>query len=154
MRHPINEDGASMSMEESDTDALRNAVQLLEYASLAARLANMIGKPVELLGKALPAGASQAIATATTKSLEAALKVALLTIRGGQQESSQLLHRALARSYGIPGGAFGIFSLPIELPVSTIIILRSILDIARGEGENLNDPESALSCIDRKSTRL
>jgi hypothetical protein len=148
MRHPINEDGASMSMEKSDTDALRNAVQLLEHASLAARLADMIGKPVELLGRALPAGASQAIATATTKSLEAALKVALLTIRGGPQESSQLLHRALAVASGAAGGAFGIFSLPLELPVSTIIILRSILDIARGEGENLTDPESALSCIE------
>ncbi len=135
-------------MEKSDTDALRNAVQLLEHASLAARLANMIGKPVELLGRALPAGASQAIATATTKSLEAALKVALLTIRGGPQESSQLLHRALAVASGAAGGAFGIFSLPLELPVSTIIILRSILDIARGEGENLTDPESALSCIE------
>src|ERR1039458_4763278 len=148
MRHPINEDDASMSMEKSDTDALRNAVQLLEHASLAARLSNMIGKPVELLGRALPAGASQAIATATTKSLEAALKVALLTIRGGPQESSQLLHRALAVASGAAGGAFGIFSLPLELPVSTIIILRSILDIARGEGENLTDPESALSCIE------
>ena len=50
------------SMDKSDTDALRNAVQLLEHPSLAARLANMIGKPVELLGRALPAGASQAIA--------------------------------------------------------------------------------------------
>src|SRR5450830_1124105 len=148
MRHPINEDGASMSMEKSDTDALRNAVQLLEHASLAARLANMIGKPVELLGRALPAGASQAIATATTKSLEAALKVALLTIRGGPQESSQLLHRALAVASGAAGGAFGIFSLPLELPVSTIIILRSILDIARSEGENLADPEATLSCVE------
>jgi hypothetical protein len=35
-------------MDKSDTDALRNAVQLLEHPSLAARLANMIGKPVEL----------------------------------------------------------------------------------------------------------
>ena len=150
MRHPINEDGASMSMEKSDTDALRNAVQLLEHASLAARLANMIGKPVELLGRALPAGASQAIATATTKSLEAALKVALLTIRGGPQESSQLLHRALAVASGAAGGAFGIFSLPLELPVSTIIILRSILDIARGEGENLEHFSFGLNRILRR----
>ena len=82
------------------------------------------------------------------KSLEAALKVALLTIRGGPQESSPLLHRALAVASGATGGAFGIFSLPLELPVSTIIILRSILDIARSEGENLTDPESALSCIE------
>ena len=135
-------------MDKSDTDALRNAVQLLEHPSLAARLANMIGKPVELLGRALPAGASQAIATATTKSLEAAVKVALLTIRGGPQASSQMLHRALAVASGAAGGAFGILSLPLELPVSTIIILRSILDIARSEGENLADPESSLSCVE------
>lgn len=44
-------------MDKGDIDALRNAVQLLEHASLAARLANMIGKPLELLGRALPAGA-------------------------------------------------------------------------------------------------
>jgi len=135
-------------MDKSDTDALRDAVRLLEHASLAARLANMIGKPVELLGRALPAGASQAIATAATKGLEAALKVALLTIRSGPQESSQLLHRTLAVASGAAGGAFGIFSLPLELPVSTIIILRSILDIARSEGENLDDPEAALSCVE------
>lgn len=137
-----------MPIDKGDIDALRNAVQLLEHASLAARLANMIGKPVELLGRALPAGASQAIATATTKSLEAALKVALLTIRGGPQESSQLLHKAMAVASGAAGGAFGIFSLPLELPVSTIIILRSILDIAQSEGENLADPESTLSCVE------
>ena len=135
-------------MDKSDIDALRDAVQLLEHASLTARIANMVGKPVELLGRALPAGATQAIATATTKSLEAALKVALLTIRNGPQENSRLLHRTLAVASGAAGGAFGIFSLPLELPISTIIILRSILDIARSEGENLTDPESTLSCVE------
>lgn len=137
-----------MTMDKSDIDALRDAVQLLEHASLTARIANMVGKPVELLGRALPAGATQAIATATTKSLEAALKIALLTIRNGPQENSRLLHRTLAVASGAAGGAFGIFSLPLELPISTIIILRSILDIARSEGENLTDPESTLSCVE------
>src|SRR5450830_465192 len=137
-----------MRIDKDDADALRNAVKLLENPSLAARLTNMVGKPVGLMSKALPAGASQAIAAATTKSLEAALKVALLTIRSQPQESSQLLHRALAVASGAAGGVFGIFSLPLELPVSTIIILRSILDIAKSDGENLTDPESALSCIE------
>jgi hypothetical protein len=135
-------------MDKNDTDALRNAVRLLEHPSLAAHLTNMVGKPVELMSQALPAGASKAIAEATTKSLEAALKVALLTIRNEPQESSQLLHRALAVASGATGGAFGIISLPLELPVSTIIILRSILDIARSEGENLTNPESTLSCVE------
>ena len=137
-----------MAIDKADIDALRAAVQLLEHPSLAARLTSLVGKPVELMGRALPVGASQAIATATTKSLEAALKVALLTIRNKPQERSQLLHRALAVASGAAGGAFGIVSLPLELPVSTIIILRSILDIARSEGENLTDPEATLSCIE------
>ncbi len=137
-----------MLPDKHDADALQTAVKLLEHPSLAARLTNMVGKPVELLGRALPAGASQAIATATTKCLEAALKVALLTIRNRPQESSQLLHKTLAVASGAAGGAFGIFALPIELPVSTIIILRSILDIAQSKGENLTDPEATLSCME------
>lgn len=148
MTHSISEDGASTSIDNSDADALCKAIQLLEHASLAARLANIIGKPVELLGRALPAGASQVIVRATAKSLKAALRVALLTIRTGPDESSQFLHRTLAAASGALGGAFGVFSLPLELPISTVIILRSILDIARSEGENLTDPKSTLSCIE------
>jgi hypothetical protein len=62
-----------MPINNDDIDTLRDAVRLLEHPSLAARLTNMLGKPVELMSRALPAGASQAIAAATTKSLEAAL---------------------------------------------------------------------------------
>jgi hypothetical protein len=45
--------------------------------------------------------------------------------------ASQLLHKALATASGAAGGAFGLAALPFELPVSTIIMLRSIADIAR-----------------------
>ena len=132
----------------TDLELLRKAVQWLEHPSFAVRLTTMVGKPIDLLGKALPKGASNAIATATAKSLQVALKVALTTISNEPQASSRLLHKALAIASGAAGGAFGISSLPVELPVSTIIMLRSILDIARSEGENLADPESALSCIE------
>lgn len=136
------------AMSPTDLDALRRAVRYLERPSLAARLTSMVGKPVDLVGKALPKGASHAIATATTKSLQVALKIALTTIRNEPQESSILLHKALAVASGAAGGAFGLSSLPIEVPISTIIMLRSILDISRSEGENLRDPEAALSCIE------
>ena len=36
---------------------------------------------------------------------------------------------------------------PMELPISTVIMLRSMGDIARAEGEDLRDPETALSCL-------
>jgi hypothetical protein len=107
----------------------------------------MVGKPIELIGQALPASASQAIATATSKGLEAALNVALRTMRRTPGAASQLLHKALATASGAAGGAFGLATLAFELPVSTIIMLRSIADIARSEGEDLSDPETALSCV-------
>jgi hypothetical protein len=131
-----------------DLEALRRAVELLENPSLAARLAAMAGRPIELLGNALPASASQAIAAATGKALEMALKVALRTMRRTPRPASQpLLHKVLATASGAAGGAFGLASLPIELPVSTVIMLRSIAEIARSEGEDLSDPEAALSSL-------
>ena len=45
-------------MSEGDLAALRRAVALLEHPGLAARLTNMVGKPIELIGYALPASAS------------------------------------------------------------------------------------------------
>ena len=131
-----------------DREALRRAVKSLEHPSLAGRLTNLVGKPVELIGYALPSFASKAIASATSKGLEAALKVALRTLRSSRRTNSQFLHRALATASGAAGGTFGLAALPVELPVSTTIMLRSIADIARSEGEDLSDPEAALSCVE------
>ena len=138
---------ALVEMTPEDLTALRRAVQSLEHPGLAARLTNMVGKPIGLIGHALPASASRAITTATSKGLELALKVALRTMQRNPQAETQLLHKALATASGAAGGAFGLAMLPIELPVSTIIMLRSIADIARSEGEDLTDPKSALSCV-------
>src|ERR1700751_4231170 len=134
-------------MQEEDLQALRTAVAALQHPGLAARLAEIAGKPIELLGRALPETASKAVAAATTKALDAALAVALRTMRNEPKAASGLLHKALAATSGAVGGSFGLAALPIELPISTIIMLRSIGDIARAEGEDLRDPETALSCL-------
>jgi uncharacterized membrane protein (UPF0127 family) len=39
-------------------------------------------------------------------------------------------------------------ALPLELPVSTVLMLRRILDVARGQGEDLTTPETALSALE------
>jgi hypothetical protein len=134
-------------MTRDDLAALRSAVQSLEHPGLAARLTNMVGKPIELIGYALPTAASQAITTATSKALDMALKVALRTMEHTPRAGSQLFHKVLATASGAAGGAFGLATLPIELPVSTVIMLRAIAEIARSEGEDLSDPEAALSCV-------
>ena len=61
---------------------------------------------------------------------------------------SQRTHKMLATLSGAIGGAFGLPALAVELPVSTTIILRSVADIARGQGENIREIETQLACIE------
>ena len=136
-----------MPISDEDLKALRQAARALERLSLAARLTNMIGNPIELIGSVLPPRASQIISRATTAALQGALSLALLTMREGPQKASNRMHILLATASGAAGGAFGLAALPLELPVSTAIMLRSVADIARSEGEDLSSPETVLSCL-------
>jgi hypothetical protein len=67
---------------------------------LAARLGEIAGKPIELLGRALPETASKAITEATTKALNAALVVALRTMQNEHKAASGVLHKALVATSG------------------------------------------------------
>jgi hypothetical protein len=69
------------------------------------------------------------------------------TLNDKPKAASSYLHKTLAATSGAIGGSFGLAALPIELPISTVIMLRSIGDIARAEGEDLRDPETTLSCL-------
>ena len=134
-------------MTAKDLEALHAAVQLLEHTSLAARLTQVVGKPIELIGHAVPQAAADTIAAATTTALNAALKAALATMQKRPETASRLLHKALATASGAIGGSLGLVTAPLEIPISTIIMLRSIADIARSEGENLSEPDAALACV-------
>ncbi|HEX2655907.1 MAG TPA: EcsC family protein [Xanthobacteraceae bacterium] len=138
---------ATMEISPDDLEALRIATRLLEHPGFAARLANVIGRPIDVLTGTLPPSAKQTIATAASRALEVALKIALLTMRNRSHPRSRLWHKALAVASGAVGGTFGLATLPIELPISTVIMLRAIASIARSEGEVLSDPEAALACI-------
>jgi hypothetical protein len=49
---------------------------------------------------------------------------------------------------GAGGGSFGLPALTIELPVTTTIMLRSIADIARSEGEQIRLLETKIACLE------
>src|SRR5436309_16065811 len=52
---------AMVRMTEEDLEALRAAAATLEHPGLAARLGTIAGKPIELVGRALPESASKAV---------------------------------------------------------------------------------------------
>jgi len=137
----------SSSMSPADLAALANAVEALEKTSFAARATALLGRQIELAGKLVPAKISTAVSKAAASALKAAMHVALSSLKNRPQKDSRAFHRTLAAASGAAGGAFGLASLPVELPVSTTVMLRSIADIARAEGEDLTNPEAALACL-------
>jgi hypothetical protein len=138
-----------MEWTEHDLEDLAIAVELLENPSFVARLSDLVGTPVEFVLDRLPRGAGSAITGAVHKSLRAALAAALMTLdRSGRRRPQSKRHKVAAGVAGGIGGAFGLAALSLELPVTTTIILRSIADIARSEGEDLAHPESRLACLE------
>ncbi len=133
-----------------DRRALEKAVLALEHTNFAMRLATLLGRQLGSLGRLLPLGVSGLVNRAAEKAIASALAVALGSLRREKRRPrhARLVHRAMAAASGATGGFFGLSSLPVELPVSTIIILRAIADIAREEGEDLSDPEVALACLE------
>lgn len=163
---PANTEARVLS--EADRAALRRAVIALERPGLAARLSAAAGAPLDLIGRALPAPVTDAVARSTEAAMRTALRIALATLPTGPKApegslvaasavppgrfaglfpSSDFTHKALAAVSGAVGGAFGLATLAIELPLSTTLMLRSIADIARQEGEDLGNPENALACV-------
>jgi len=130
-------------------EELRKAKELLDNPGLAARIAAVIGKPMERGLSLLPGPWSEAVNDATKKALETALEAALRTLgKNSQLEASTIWHKVAAAASGAGGGALGLPALIIELPVATTIMLRSIADIARSEGEDLRRAESQLACLE------
>ena len=128
---------------------LAEAVRLLESRGFASRLTGIFGSQVEAIGRALPASARAAVAGLTENALKVALRVAIgsLDSKPGAKASNRL-HKAAAAASGAIGGAFGVGALAVELPISTTILLRSIAEIAREQGEDLARPEASLACFE------
>jgi hypothetical protein len=137
-----------MILSSPEIEDLRTAKHLLETPGLAAKISNLVGVPIEKGFALLPKKWNVVVNDATRKSIETALDVALRTMDHSQTESpSNWWHKLAVGTTGAAGGAFGLPALIIELPVSTTIMLRSIADIARSEGENLKMPDARLECV-------
>lgn len=132
----------------ADLEALRAAVAALERQSFAGRVARLAGRRMGLVSRPLPPQLQEMAGLAAQKALTTALRVALSSLEGAPSRDTTRFHRRLAALTGGVGGAVGLASLPVELPLSTTIMLRSIADIARHHGENLRNPETGLACLE------
>ena len=138
-----------MSLSKEDLDDLKYAKRLLENPSVAARISNLLGTPIEKGFKHLPAKWKGVVQSATEKSLKKALSFAVKTMDDKTRPaSSDRTHKVLVFATGAGGGSLGLPALAVELPVTTTIMLRSIADIARSEGAQVSLLETKLACLE------
>ena len=135
-----------MTLAPHDLADLRQAKKLLEHPGFVARVSSVVGAPVEKSLSVLPGFVTRFIGYLTRKAVGKAFDSALYTLRepqpGKLQKPSNRSHKLAAMTSGAVGGAFGLPALVVELPVATTIMLRSMADIARSEGETeiLSEP--------------
>ncbi len=131
-----------------DQAALERAMRELERTSLAIRLSAALGRQVSAIGAIVPAHISDIANRAAEAAIRGGLNFAIRSLAGKPMRDRRRMHKSIAVLAGAAGGAFGISSLPVELPFSTAIMLRSIADIARGEGQDLSDLATVLACLE------
>jgi EcsC protein family len=154
-------DHSSATITPIDRAFITAAVRKLERPGRFVEFLNAIGKPAEAIVNGLPRWASSRIDRAVQRTLLDAVGWAARTLDGSihasEKEVSTLssivvksrgaMHVTAAAILGGVGGAFGIAALPIELPVTTMVILRSIAAIARDFDADLDNPATRLECV-------
>jgi hypothetical protein len=133
----------------ADLADLRLAKRKLESPSLTAEISSLIGQPLEKSFKLLPRYLGGQIQRITQTALLRATDVAVSTLHTDQPGPARnTLHKWMSAGSGAAGGALGLWALSVELPLSTTLILRSIADIARSEGHDLEQLEVRLACLE------
>lgn len=132
-----------------DLADINKAMLLFENPSLAIKLQNIIGKPIEQGIKWLPKGWKNKVNDATEAALKKAINVAIDSMNGeGNKFRGNRFHKMAVAISGGVGGAFGLPAMVVELPISTTLMLRSIADIANEEGEDLSSLSARLACVE------
>ncbi|MBX9788812.1 MAG: EcsC family protein [Pirellulales bacterium] len=158
----MNDANPSTTLSAADQQLLADAAAYLESPGLFIRLADMLGKPAEALMTFLPDRAQKLVSQTSMDALRLGLDWAIRTLpdqdealaQYAEKQSSPLgrwwrrnRHTALAGLTGVSGGLFGIAAAAVEIPATTVVMLRSIAGIAIEHGANLDDPATRLECL-------
>lgn len=145
----MNEIPMPTPLEAEDLEDLRAAKRRLESPSLAVEIAALVGQPLEFGVKLLPKRFGGRIQAITQAALLRAIDLAIGSLaKKPRIAKREAMHRWLSAGSGAVGGAAGLWSLPVEIPISTTLILRSIADIARDEGHDLTRLDTRMACLE------
>ncbi|KAB2909931.1 MAG: EcsC family protein [Ignavibacteriales bacterium] len=148
----MNEDAKvfSANLEYDDFLELEKAIYTMEKPSFFIKVSNLLGSPIEKLLDKLPESNRDKIIDITNDALLKATNLAaksLEYVESNSEYDSKKLHKLITSLLGGGAGLFGFTALAIELPITTTVMLRSIAEIAKMNGEDLTDLETRLNCV-------
>jgi hypothetical protein len=143
------------SISVADLELIRKAKADLEHLNSLMRGFNALGNKVERGLGAIPLKQQEWLQKQVNKALMLAVKSNLLSMQKGQsfKKPSSATYKALVTGTGMASGAFGAATgigtaiFASELVISTQFMMRSILDIARSQGEDLNSYDTQLAAM-------
>jgi hypothetical protein len=154
----MSSDFETQDLSPSEQEFIREPFGFLERPSFLLRVANAVGRPVEIALNALPLKSQEIIHRATESALQKGLSLVTRTLPSAKPQTNLAdtlkrtkltgrLHSLATFGLGAAGGLFGFASLPVELPLTTSVILRSIASTANDFGMDLADPNVQLECL-------
>lgn len=128
---------------------LSNAKKKMEDIGWAMMGLNKFGNKIEDGLNLLPKKQQKWLQQLSYKVLHGVMKSNLLSMKSNNQKKSpwNRTYKALVTSSGAIGGAFGATAFAVDLGVTTKFMMRSIMDIARSEGEDLTELDTQLACL-------
>ncbi|MGJ8745307.1 EcsC family protein [Polaribacter sp.] len=152
----MSKDVTFQQLSTEDLEALKKAKQTMNNLGWAIRNVNKIGNTIEDGINYIPEKALAKIQKVTKSVLLGVIKANLITIQKNKKfrKPSKTTYKAIVTSSGAVSGFFGAATglgtliFTSELTVTTKFIMRTILDIARSEGEDIYTLEGQLACLE------
>jgi hypothetical protein len=152
-RHPLNL--VSNSITPEDIEVLKQAKASMQNLGWAIRSVNKIGNTVELGIRHVPENVLLKVQSITQSVLLKIIKTNLLTIQKNKtfKKPSKNVYKSIVTGTGALSGFFGSttgFGTAIfasEVTLTTKFLMRTIMDIARSEGEDIYTLEGQMACL-------
>lgn len=123
----------------------------VDYLAARGRLMSALeqaGRFVQMGLNRLPPEVQKMVGERARDGLELAFRTAILGLEAGARPDKSGAYRLGGALSGAMGGLGGFATTLAELPVTTGLIMRSVADIARGAGLDLNDAAVRAACVE------
>ncbi|WP_149273993.1 EcsC family protein [Pareuzebyella sediminis] len=132
-----------------DLATLKMAKYKMERIGWAMEGLNKMGNLIESRLELLPEKQQKWLKQLSYKVLITVVRANLTTMKSGKTMTTPLntMYKGLVTSSGMLGGALGATAFTVDLGITTKLMMRSIMDIARSQGEDLSELDTQLACL-------